>query len=110
MPPQPFRGLLQLGMADRSFKRLSGPVVSADTLLEPETLEALDDQFGGAYAILLHDPQVDAALHAYVTGASVAADSGKWVMVLFEPAPKAKAEMGRQFGLGEIAQSRPLVD
>jgi hypothetical protein len=112
VPVQRFRGLLQLSVEDRALKRLSGPVESAEKLLEPETLASLDRHFGGAYTIILHDPAADGAIQAYLTGGSAAGDSGRSVMVLFEPVarPAAASAQISGLGLGEVEGSRPLVD
>lgn len=112
MPVQRFRGLLQLSVGDLSRKRLSGPVESAEKLLESATLEGLDGHFSGAYAIVLHDPGADKAIHAYLTGGSAAGDSGRSVMILFEPAarPATAPEGLSGLGLGEVQGSRPLID
>jgi hypothetical protein len=112
VPAQRFRGLLQLSVEDRNHKRLSGPIQSVEKLLEPGTLEALDSHFGGAYAIVLHDPAADEAIDGYLNGGSAAGDSGKSVMLLFEPVAQAAAPPAdlSGLGLGEVAGSRPLID
>ncbi len=108
---QEMRRLLQVSIKTFGVEALSGPVEEAETLLKPEVLARLDAHFKGAYCIVVHDAAADAAIDAYLTGETVADDSGKSVMVLFEPAPRRRRTTARSDdGLGRISLSRPMAD
>lgn len=111
MPKQDFRSLLQLSIKKFSMERFTGPVESAEVLLQPRTLVELDAHYPGAYCFVVHDPAVDTDLNAYLNGDGIKDDSGKSVMVLFEPVPqRRRAMVATGVGLGELGETRPMAD
>ncbi|MFT8245966.1 hypothetical protein [Roseomonas sp. BN140053] len=70
-------------MDEARDKKLVGPVANVDRLLQEETFAALDRQFTGCYAIVIHAADVDKAVDDYVGGHSLGLDTGKGVLALF---------------------------
>jgi hypothetical protein len=111
MPTQRLRNLLELAYKSFEFEALSGPIQSAEALLKPETLQRMDEQFKGAFCIVIHDADKDAAIHAYLSGNGIADDSGASIMLLYESVSRrAHSTAFAGAGLGEMAQARPMVD
>jgi hypothetical protein len=67
-------------------KRLSGNVADLDTLLQEDSLRALEAHHHGVFAFLAYHPGIDVAVSGYVTEGTLAADSGPGVLVLFTAA------------------------
>ncbi len=111
MPKQYFRQLVQLSIKDFSVEGFTGSVESADILLQPDALAQLDAHYVGAYCVVVHDAINDTALDAYLNGDGIKDDSGRSVMVLFEPLPRRRrmaAPTG--IGLGDLGETRPMAD
>ena len=79
----PFTALVEESVADHSFGRLSGNVMSFDRLLSAENLAALEQAHPGVFAFLAFHPRVDAAIADYVREGTLGSDSGPRILVLF---------------------------
>jgi hypothetical protein len=78
-----FTALLEESVANPSFRRASGNVMSFDRLLNAENLAALERAHPGVFAFLAFHPGVDAAVADYVREGTLGSDSGPRILVLF---------------------------
>lgn len=110
MPTLQLRDLIELAEKSFEFEALTGPIKSAGILLDPEVLKRFDAQFKGAFCIVIHDPQIDASIHSYLSGGGIADDSGASIMLLYEPISRRARAPAPVPGLGPTALSRPMID
>jgi hypothetical protein len=86
--------------------------MDAQALVDQASLKALDASFTGAYALFIYEPKVDSTLKVYLSGNALAADSGKQLFCLYEPAVKSRpSKVGSGTpGIGEVETASPLID
>lgn len=107
MATQNLRALLEALSATPGVKNLGGEVRDVDSLLSSGALAKMDAQHRGIYALFVFDP-VDTNVTAYLTSGSLANDTGKHVLALYQRVSRT-APGASPAAIVEIAQEDAMV-
>lgn len=113
MTGQMLRPLLESVLADPHVKHLSGPIKSADALLESDVLARLDERHRGIFAFILFNENLDKPFVDYLAGDSLADDTGPDIFALYEARPKSRTNRRREDekdgALASVKSENPIV-